>query len=98
MPNSLPATVSTTSTASAVSITGGFSSLYMQSLTAGQPIYVRTDGATAVVEADLNYAVPPYPGFAIIPVVNGGATTDFSAISSAAGKLYVREVQDSDCC
>jgi hypothetical protein len=92
----VPATIATTSTAATVNIVGGFSSLYMQSLTAAQVIYVRADGATAVVEADLNYAVPPYPAFAIVPTINGGATTDFSAISSAAGKLYVRGVSDCD--
>jgi hypothetical protein len=96
MSHSIPATVSTSATAAAVSITGGFSNLFMQSLTADQPIYVRSDGTTAVVEADLNYAVPPSPGYAIIPTVNGGTTTDFSAISSANAKLYIREMSDCD--
>jgi hypothetical protein len=96
MPNAMPSTIATSTSATACSVNGGYSVLFMQSLTAGQVIYVRADGATAVVEADQNFAVPPYPAYALVPCINGGTTTTFSAISSAGAKLYVREAEDYD--
>jgi len=92
----MPTTQATTSSAATITINGGFSKLAMQSLTAGQVIYVRPDGPNAVVGADLNYAVPPFPAWTSVPCQGSGTTTVFSAISSSAASLYIRPVDNRD--
>jgi hypothetical protein len=68
--------------------------MFMQSLTAGQVVYVRADGQTAVLEADANYAVPPYPGYAVVEMPYSASASNISAIASNAAKLYIREPMD----
>lgn len=91
----IPCTAATSAVAATVTVNGGFSSLRVMSLTAAQPIYIRTDGTAAVVEADANYVAVPFY-WTTIPTTNGGATTNISAISSAAAKLYVTSPDTCD--